>query len=95
MAKKIKIKEFGYFKLTQEDINETENLFKELLKTDTLQAKILYLNILTSDYIEHSVINGLYSPLEISAALYNLKMYFNNDVFSTSLDFLNFHKQGN
>lgn len=37
---------------------------------------------------------GLFSPLEVSASLYNLKMFFNNEVLKSKFDFISFYKFG-
>lgn len=94
MTVKKKLKQTNYFNLTQSKINNIDKIFNEVLKNDPTHAQILYLNLISSDFIDNNVSNGLYSPLEVSIALYNTKLSFINDTFKSDFEFLKFYKNG-
>ncbi|WP_267523533.1 hypothetical protein [Campylobacter sp. MG1] len=90
--KKRKIKEYEYFQFNQETINEVETLFNDILSNDDLHSKLLYLNMLTSSFIENNVSNSLYSYNEIMCGIYILSKKIKNKELFIKHKFLRFPK---
>lgn len=77
-----------YFELNQDDINNLEIFFKELLSFDPSHGKILYLSIILNDFLEYNVELGNYSSSELFNSIFSLKTLIFDDVIKSELDFL-------